>query len=389
MSFRERPRSTWIRRALFQVHLWLGLSVGLIAGLVGLTGALIVFRVELNDWTMPGSETVTPGPTRLSTDEMLARVLAYHPPGHHFVYAYFNGGPEKAWNFRTQSAEGHRWHTCIDPYTGRITGAENYHGKWMQWIYDLHADLLLGKPGRTANGFFAIGLMILSVTGLVVWWPGSKLWRSGFRYERRARWKRQNYDIHKLAGFWSSLMLLVLAVTGAWFSFQDFYMQVLGAPKAPKARTSIMERQIPLDAFIARAEALMPGASAVNISVPQKRGDALSVRLKEAADWHRVGQNYAYFEPATGELLRADRFQDQSTGTKLARLMTPFHFGRFGERFGLGLWPVWITLVLYVVFGLMPPLLLVTGVLMYWNRVLSKKHLLTRVRVRAATSPAR
>ena len=112
----------------------------------------------------------------------------------------------------------------------------------------------------------------------------------------------------------------------------------------------------------------MPGARAVTLTIPSSRGEALTVRLKEPADWHRLGQNYAFFEPATGQLLRSDRLHEQSLGTRFARLLTPFHFGRFGERFGQGMWPVWVSLVCYVGFALMPPLLLVTGVLMFSGR---------------------
>lgn len=375
MSFIERPRETLFRRALFQLHLWLGLTVGLVTAVVALAGAVMVFRPELNRLTTPGETAVSvpPGARRQPAEDLLARVMARHPE-HAFVNVYFDGGPERAWDFRTVSPEGEQWHTWVDPYTGRITATESYAEKPVQWVFEFHSDLLAGKPGRRVNGYFAIGLMAMALTGLVVWWPGRARWRFGFEFERRAGWKRQTYDLHKLAGFWSSGMLLMLAFTGAWFSFQELYMEVLGAPKAPRARTRIANRRVPLDEFIARAETQMPGARAVNVTVPAARGEALSVRLKEKADWHRLGQNYAYFEPATGELLRADRFAEQTTGTQFARLLTPFHFGRFGERFGVGMWPVWLTLVVYTGFGLMPPLLLVTGTVMNWNRVWAKRR---------------
>ncbi len=47
MSFLHRPQATWARRALFQVHLWMGIAVAAYVCLVGLTGAALVFRPEM------------------------------------------------------------------------------------------------------------------------------------------------------------------------------------------------------------------------------------------------------------------------------------------------------------------------------------------------------
>ena len=102
-----------------------------------------------------------------------------------------------------------------------------------------------------------------------------------------------------------------------------------------------------------------------------KPGDAVSVRLKEARDWHRIGLNYVYLEPANARVLRSDRFAEASAGTQLIQLMYPIHFGRFGGRWGSGAF--YAVMVAYVLLGLAPVVLMVTGSLMYWNRSWSKK----------------
>lgn len=362
---------------MWQVHLWLGLITGLAVGLVSLTGALIVFRVELNRLTTPGTAYVKPQERRVSIDTMMDSIRQAHPQDK-FDYVFFEGGKDQAWNFRTLAPNGHRMHTYVDQYTGAIVGRDDYYDKWLQWLFDLHADLLLGKSGRTANGFIAIALAVMAITGLVVWWPGRSLWRTGFRYETRARWRRQNYDQHKLAGFWSSGLLLLLAFTGAYFSFPELYRNTVGATElftVPRAKTT--QASITFEDFIHRAEQALPGINAVNVAFPKKAGDPVTVRLKEENDWHRVGQSYVYFEP-TGPMIRAERWREQSWGLSLIRFMSPLHFGRFGEGFGLGYWPVWIILGIYLLAGLAPPVLLVSGVLMYWNRDLSKRWAASR-----------
>ena len=81
MSFIDRPRRHTGRRWLFLIHLWVGLIIGPIVGVVTLTGAIVVFRYELNRMTTPGTAYVTPQPQaeRLSVDEMASRIHAAWP----------------------------------------------------------------------------------------------------------------------------------------------------------------------------------------------------------------------------------------------------------------------------------------------------------------------
>jgi uncharacterized iron-regulated membrane protein len=182
MSFIDSPRRSTARRWLFQIHLWVGLILGPIIGTVGLTGAIVVFRYELNRLTTPGTAYVEPKAQRLTIDELVARVHAAEPADKLRQAGWGEAGPDTAWNFRTESSEGHRIHTYIDQYTGEITGRDDYHDKWMQWFFDLHAYLLAGDTGELLNGFVGLATAILGISGLIVWWPGTRHWLFGFRY---------------------------------------------------------------------------------------------------------------------------------------------------------------------------------------------------------------
>src|SRR5262245_30585190 len=205
MSFIDHPRRSTARRWLFQIHLWLGLIVGPIVGVVCLTGAIVVFRYELNRVTTPGTAYVAPQAQPLSIDELTARLQAFRPGDKLRQVGWGEVGPGNAWNYRTESPDGHRIHTYVNQYTGEITGSDDYHDKWMQWFFDLHAYLLAGDTGEFLNGFVGLATVILSITGLVVWWPGTAHWLFGFTYKVGASWRRQNYDLHKVVGFYSSL----------------------------------------------------------------------------------------------------------------------------------------------------------------------------------------
>src|SRR6266508_2113577 len=386
MSFIHSPRRSTARRWLWQIHLWLGLILGPVVGVVALTGAIVVFRYELNRMTTPGTAYVQPQATRLSIDELTARIQHAHPEDRLIQAGWGEAGPDNAWNYRSTPPEGHRIHTFVNQYTGEITGRDDYHDKWMQWFFDLHAYLLAGDRGEFLNGFVGLTAVLMSVTGLIVWWPGTAHWVFGFKYLWGARWKRQNYDLHKIIGFYSSLALAVVAFTGAYFAFPSLYKQaterVTGTKVTvgpPKASTAWSDRHVALEQFLRAAEDAQPGATAISLSFPQNAGDPVTVRTKEARDWHRVGLNYVYLEPADARVVRSDRFSDATVGTKAILFVYPLHFGRFGGRWGSPS-VYYGVMALYVVIGVAPFVLMVTGLLMYWNRSFSKKWRRFRVR---------
>src|SRR5262245_39457679 len=98
MGYIEAPRKTETPRLLFPIQLWLGLDGGPIVGSVNRTGAIVVFRYELNRMTRPGTAYVTPRATRLTLDEMAATLQASHPADKLRTVGWGDAGPDTAWN---------------------------------------------------------------------------------------------------------------------------------------------------------------------------------------------------------------------------------------------------------------------------------------------------
>ena len=393
MSFIDRPRQSRARRWLFQIHLWTGLILGPVIGVVALTGAIVVFRYELNRVTTPGTAYVEPQAQRLTMDELVARIQTARPDDKLRQIGWGEVGPGNAWNIRAESPDGHRIHTYINQYTGEITGRDDYHQKWLQWFFDLHAYLLAGDTGEFLNGFVGLATALLGFTGLIVWWPGTAHWTFGFRYLFGASWKRQIYDLHKVVGFYASLAVVVVALSGAYFAFPRAYRAIAervtgtrAAVDVPRASTLWSDRRVPMEDFIGAAERDQPGATAVAFQFPQKQGEPVTIRTKEARDWHRVGLNYVYLEPADARVIRSVRFSDGTAATRAVLFMYPLHFGRFGGHWNsVAFYGV---MALYVFIGLAPFALMVTGLLMYWNRSLVKKMRRRRLRHRGAARRA-
>jgi uncharacterized iron-regulated membrane protein len=368
-AFWRAPRQTRVRRWIFNIHFYAGLIAGLLWLVVGITGALIVFIPELRRLEVPGWTRVDPSGQPLPIETLVMKLLKDRP-GDRMHSIYWDFKPTWGVNFRTVAPNGERIHSFIDPYRGRVLDSVNYNHSALQWFYDLHADLLSGTIGRKVNAWFAFALTFATTSGLLLWWRGVRKWKLGFEYRLQASWKRQTWDLHNVGGFFFYLPLLLLALTGAYYAYGSAYASVAaaltgGPAHIPPPRIApLSSPRRSLDEIAASGLRALPGSTLSMIIFPVSRDDPFTLRLKLSGDLHRIGLNWVYVDQATARVLRVDKFGDQPLGVKIIRLMTPLHYGTIAG---------YATRVLWLLSGLMPGVLFVTSLLMWWNRSLSKK----------------
>src|SRR5580698_9642180 len=75
----RRPQSLWLRKALFQIHLWTGIGLGIYVVLISVSGSAIVFRNELYKSLWPGPTIVAMSGPRLSHDALKAAIQREWP----------------------------------------------------------------------------------------------------------------------------------------------------------------------------------------------------------------------------------------------------------------------------------------------------------------------
>ena len=227
MTFWQRwirqPRTTRLRKAIFQVHLWSGIGVGLYVLLVSVTGSVLVWRNELAAAATRDPIILTGSGPRL-TDEQLKEVAARAYPGY-AVSVDRSQNPDQAVDISLERGTD-RKARLFDPYTGDDLGDSVPIGlRAIRRLLDLHDDLLAGRTGRKVNGLGALLLVVLSFTGIVVWWPGIKTWRRSLTLHRNVGWRRFTWDLHSMIGFWSLGFIAMFGISGAYLGnpelFQD------------------------------------------------------------------------------------------------------------------------------------------------------------------------
>lgn len=214
----RRPQDLWPRKALFQVHLWTGIGVGLYIFVISVTGSALVYRNELFLAVTPRPIVAVPSGERL-TDEQLKDAARRAYPGFEVTQVRRARNPDQAVDVSLQRG-GDVKTRMFDPYTGKDLGGSVPLGVTLvSGLIDLHDNLLAGRTGRAVNGVGAVFLIVLCLTGAAIWWPGIRKWRGSVWPDWKANWKRFSWTVHSAVGFWFAAIVLLWGVTGVYLCF--------------------------------------------------------------------------------------------------------------------------------------------------------------------------
>lgn len=361
------------RPILRQIHLWLGLSLGVLFVVLGLTGSALVFYVGIDASLHPEvrGETALAGPGWDSRvwDRALATARAYRadPRGEWSFEVTGEGGSIPARYYPPRHHAGHhaeREMLWFSADGSAIVRSDPWGSYLMSWLYELHMHLLAGEPGRLIVGWSGFAILVLLVSGLVVWWPRGS-WRKALAFKRTAVPIRRLRDIHKLAGLWSIVPLILLVGTGALLALPDIKARLFTAAIAPpdvvpSPRSSVSTgRPIPVSAALAVAHRALPDARLAFIDVPGEGDEPFRMRVQVPGDPHvRFPGSFIFVDQHSGRVLAIHDVRRGNAATAVSSWVRPIHDGSIG-----GLWGR----VLAVVLGFVPLLLFVTG-LLHWRR---------------------
>lgn len=222
----RQPQTVWLRKATFQLHLWSGIALGLYVLLVSVTGSILVYRNEIYR-AATRDPVVVAGTGPLLSDEQLKDMARHLYPGYSIlnVSRGRTAGQTVAISLRDGNKRQNR---LFNPYTGADLGDAVPPGiKAVSKLIDLHDDLLGGPAGREINGLAALLLVGLTVTGIVVWWPGVRAWRRSLVLPRNVGWQRWIWGLHSMLGFWTFGVILLFAVSGVYLGLPDRFQDVL------------------------------------------------------------------------------------------------------------------------------------------------------------------
>jgi uncharacterized iron-regulated membrane protein len=222
----NRPQGLWLRRALFQVHLWTGIGIGLYVLLMSVSGSVLVYRRELS-LAFSREPRIAAGPGARMTIDELKQTAKRAYPEYEATRVYEPKNPGQPIEILLEHGEK-RLQRLFNPYTGADLGDSLQPGfRFILWLADLHDNLLLERTGRRLNLAGGILGTLLCLTGAIIWWPGLNHWRNSLIIRWKENRKGFNWALHSAMGFWSIAFIFMWGITGIYLSIPESFNAIV------------------------------------------------------------------------------------------------------------------------------------------------------------------
>ena len=234
-------QSTSVRTIWWTVHRWIAIGLALLLVPIGISGALLVWRDHFDALIHPSRYAVTGSaliaPSAYFASARAALGTGVQPTALRFpdlegwpVVVMARGAP------RGEGGPPRLVNVYIDPPTARVLEAVDFRSSLVGWLHRFHENLTIPEYfGRAIVGWVGVGMLILSLTGIWLWWPRSSDFITGLRWHR-APFVTTN--LHHLLGFWISIPLAAVSVTGIYLGFPQTARQVMSSIAAMTPQSS-------------------------------------------------------------------------------------------------------------------------------------------------------
>ncbi|MCF5139585.1 flavodoxin [Pseudomonas sp. PA-6-1D] len=365
-----------LKKTLFQLHWFFGITAGLVLALMGMTGAAVSFQDEILRALNP---TVLKVEKReagvLPPAELVRKLEATEGKTVSMLWVESDSGNAARVFFTAPPGERRGQMRYFDPYTGDYMG-DAVGQDVLGFILQLHRFLAMGETGRNITGACSLILVFFCLSGLYLRWPRQVAsWRAWLTLDWRKKGRSFNWDLHSVFGTWCLLFYLFSALTGLYWSY-DWYSQGLNkllsdAPQNERLRKRGPPPEGP--APVANYDAIWssiyanagPGLIAYNIRMPAVAGQPAIVYYLLNTSPHDRALNQINLDPSSGEVKTHAPYASK---TLKSQLLTSIYALHTGSYFG------WTGRILLTLSSLMMPLFFITGWLLYLDRRRKKRQ---------------
>lgn len=378
-----------LKKLILKIHLWLGLSSGIIVVILGITGCIYVFEEELRpivheyyhveavkNKRLPISKLIqiAKKANKDNPKQLLSSFKVINDDQRTVIISFFEELDKDAiwyWN-RYQST-----YVYLDPYTGSVKKREEYNFEFFVFVRMLHQTLCLNsKIGDPIVGSATIIFILSLITGLILWWPKNKQaakQRFWFRWKNTTKWKRKNYDLHNILGYYMMIFALIIALTGLVWAFDCYdkgIQWVFNGGKTIKKESKIIEsdtahftQKSSVDKIYNTLQKLDPEAKSYFVFLPEANNSTATVGTFTKYE-SRFDDVAIQFDQYTAKILKTTTYRDKNNGEKFRFINYDLHVGSI-----LGLAGKILAFIASLVSASLP----ITGFLIWWGRNNKKK----------------
>lgn len=349
MRHRFRALVSWL-------HLWTGLTAGVVFALLGLSGSVLTFHSEL----LLAQHPQLAAQDAIADGRVLARLMdTWSPQGMRAIDVPRASMPVWQGYFTDDSRR------YFASRTGELLLVRNPDDDWLLWLHELHTHLLTGETGEEIVGVAGWIACFMLLSGLYLWWPRRGHWLAHLRPHANPPVRRW-LTWHRSAGAVALPVLLLVTACGVGMVYHEGARMLLTGlfggshPSGLPGRPSVLRAEAQIDwvRVLANAQAALPDARLSRIAVPSDGSRVVNFRARMPGEWHPNGRSTIVVDGYDLAVLGASDATTQPAGERAADAIYPLHIGAVG---GPG-YRIAVALA-----GLLPGFLIVTGFL-FWRR---------------------
>ncbi|MEM9673245.1 MAG: PepSY-associated TM helix domain-containing protein [Bacteroidota bacterium] len=378
-----------LKKTSGKLHLYLGLASGLVVLIVALTGCCWVFQEEIT--RMVDGDRSVPTETKpfVAPTEAKATAATIFPDklihGTKYCRAT-NEGTIKPVEVIFYQAEPEFYQSVyLHPYSGVVMDTKDHRDGFFWWVLQGH--LYLWLPPRIGTEIMRYGTMIfviLLITGIYLWWPSSRKSRKQrftFAWKPTTRWRRKNFDLHSVVGFYVSLLALIIAFSGLIMAFNWIYFvtyKALGGDQAPQfviptneSRKNVLKnnQDPPIDRLLPMLVQSNPDYESLELHYPANDSSSIYVEVSSQSGVY-YNSDYRFYDAYSLEELDPGSiysvYKQASLADRVIRMNYDIHVGAIGGLPGK---------ILAFIVSLVTASLPITGTLLWWGRKKKKRKL--------------
>ncbi|WP_111892437.1 PepSY domain-containing protein [Acinetobacter sp. MB5] len=403
-----------LKKTLFQIHWFFGITAGLILSLMGVSGAIFSYEAQITKLINPDSYTVQAETRAKLTPSELFQFFKQQQPNIEINSITIAESPTSSSVVNiAKQGERHGYDMMVNPYTAQVL--PEVKGKaFFDFIEQFHRTLTAGEFGKQLTGASTLILIFFVLSGLYLRFPKKHSLKQWLAIKPQLKGRNFLWDLHAVVGTWVMVFYLMFACTGLFWSY-DWWragmFKVMGVENTRMGGKGKPEGRPPQGAMPQRGEGHQRGApqgknpqnlpnrgpdseqqgltlpnplvqqeltqawtgfttqvareySTVTFNIPQQADGRVKIAFVDAVPQNERARNSAEFNTQNNQLEKVDLYANKKLNQQIMSGMLPVHRGSF---FG----PVYQFFAMLAALAM--PLFFVTGWMLYLKRRKQKR----------------
>ncbi|NMH59101.1 PepSY-associated TM helix domain-containing protein [Alteromonas ponticola] len=342
-----------MRKTLFKWHSVCALIAMIPLLVIAITGSILVFKVEIDTWLMPEHMTVpaTAQQPRQNLNALKSTVESAHPDFVLGSWELFDDKSRSDAVYLISKQDGEWYKLYLNQYTGDLLSEPvSVTHDITDWLLSLHYTFLMGVAGTSLGFIFALMLFFLSISGMILY---RQFWKKLFTLRFNAVKRIFFSDVHKLIGIVSSPVLLVIALTGAYWNASEVLHEVTEhGDEHVYTNVALYNKEIDFQYLLDSTADHVPDHRPTYLTFPFEDERHISV-FGDVPDKGLLSSEYSSvvtYDRQTGALMSAYDIRTASGWNVFVDMFRKLHFGYFAGLTSkiiwcvLGLSPLWLSL---------------------------------------------